>query len=45
MPNVEYKIELETDEVITGVTTWDGETNYAFSKESSVGVKIYTREF
>ena len=45
MPNVEYKIELETGEVITGVTTWDGETNYAFSKESSVGAKIYTREF
>ena len=45
MPNVEYKIELEDGKVITGTTTLDGETDFAFSKESSVGAKIYTREF
>jgi len=43
IPNCEYKLELEDGKPITGTTTLDGETDFAFSKESSVGAKIYTK--
>ncbi|MFA9394901.1 MAG: type VI secretion system PAAR protein [Halodesulfovibrio sp.] len=45
VPNVEYRLELDTGEILTGITTLDGETNFSFSKESPVGIKVYLREF
>ncbi len=41
VPNVKYKLELESGEIITGVTNLDGETDFAFSKTTSAKLKVF----
>ena len=43
IPNIEYKLEVETGEVITGTTTAEGETDFAYSKDAPIGIKVSTR--
>ena len=45
IPNVEYRLETEDGKVVTGMTNLDGETDFSFSKEAPVGIKVYLREF
>lgn len=44
VPNAEYRLEIEDGKVVTGVTNFDGETDFFFSKEAPVEIKVYLRE-
>lgn len=45
IPNCEYKLELDTGEVITGTTTPDGETSLSFSKDTPAEVTVYLKRY
>lgn len=45
IPNMPYKIELPTGKTFKGVTNLKGETNFTYSQNEPLDIKIYTRSF
>ncbi len=43
--NMPYKIELPTGKTIEGITNLKGETNFTYSQDEPLDIKIYTRSF
>ncbi|MEZ6854353.1 type VI secretion system PAAR protein [Halodesulfovibrio aestuarii] len=43
--NMPYKIELANGKIIKGITNLKGETNFTYSQNEPIDMKVYTRSF